>query len=342
MAASDERTADAVTVGRRVRRRRRLLGLSQDELAARAGVSRQAVSALEGGRHLPRVDAAVGLARALGVSVEDLVAATPDRALHVLGAEVGDGTAVRAARVGAHTVVVPLHEVAGGDLFGAPDATVVDGRVDPLAEADLDGFVVVGCDPALGLLADLGPVAGRGRLLPVLASSGAARLALTTGRAHAAVVHDVVPTPDPREPDRVRRLPFATWRTGVAAPDRATLDAVLDGEAPVVGRDAGAAAQVAFERGVPGPHPASGAPARSHLDAARRALAGGVAAVTIEPAALALGLVFHPLETHAVELWIDVDAADHPGARALGDLVGGSLLRRRLAVLPAYELTGAA
>jgi DNA-binding XRE family transcriptional regulator len=335
---------DATAVGRRVRRRRRSVGLSQDELATRASVSRQAVGALEAGRHLPRVDAAVRLARALGTTVEDLLAVGPARAVHVLGGPLLDGAPVRVARVGDHTVVVPLPAAADGDVFAAPDAVIVDGRVELLAGADLDGFVVVGCDPALGALAALGPGRGPGRLLPVLASSSAARLALTTGRAHAAIVHDRVPPPAPREPGRIHRLPFASWRTGLATPTGApnAVAAALAGGAQVIQREAGATAQVAFERAVAGPAGApAGALATSHLDAARRAVAAGQAAVTIEPAAAALGLDFHALETHTVEVWIDAGAVDHPGARALGELLASARLRSRLAALPAYELAGA-
>lgn len=333
-------------VGRRVRHRRRALGLSQDELAARAGVSRQAVGALEGGKHLPRVDAAVGLARALGTTVEDLLAVGPPRAVPVLGESLPEeGRPVRAAQVGDHTVVLPLPTAADGESWPVPDAVVTDGRVEVLDGADLDGFVVVGCDPALGLLAGLAPGRGPGRILPVLASSAAARLALTTGRAHAAVVHDTVP-PAPRQPDRLHRLPLAVWRTGLAAPRgrEAQLSAALAGEGPVVQRDAGAAAQVAYERtlteaGVARP---AGPIAAGHLDAARRAAEHGVAAVTIEPLAVALDLAFHPLETHVVELWIDAAAVDHPGARMLGELLGSARLRTRLAVLPGYQLESAA
>jgi DNA-binding XRE family transcriptional regulator len=52
-----------------LRELREAAGLTQAELAARAGVSRQLVGAVEVGRHLPRVDAALALAAALNVDV---------------------------------------------------------------------------------------------------------------------------------------------------------------------------------------------------------------------------------------------------------------------------------
>jgi DNA-binding XRE family transcriptional regulator len=336
---------DATDVGARVRRRRHGRGLSQDELARRADVSRQALGALEAGRHLPRVDAAIRLARALGTTVEELLAVGLPHAVHVLGAPVVGGP-VRATRVADHTVVVPLPTPADGETFAPPDAVVRHGRVELLDGADLDGFLVVGCDPVLGVLSGLAPGRGPGRLVPVVASSAAARLALTTGRAHAGVVHDVAP-PELRRPAAVHRLPLATWRTGLAAPADAAeaLVAAATGRGTVVQRDPGAAAQTAYERALAAAgvhHLPEGPLATGHLDAARRATELGVAAVTIEPVAAALGLRFHPLETHAVELWIASDATDHPGARVVGELLTSARLRSRLTALPGYELGGVA
>ena len=61
-------------------------GLTQAELAARAGVSRQLVVAVETGVNRPAVDAALGLARALGTTVEELFRDGNEK-----GAAAGDG-----------------------------------------------------------------------------------------------------------------------------------------------------------------------------------------------------------------------------------------------------------
>ncbi len=339
---------DPAAVGRRVRRRRRAAGLSQGELADRAGVSRQAVGALEAGRHLPRADAALALAAELGTTVEDLLAPGTghDTPVHVLDGVLRDGQPVRAARVADHTVCVPLPAVADGEMWATPDAVVRHSGLDLLPGGDLDGFVVAGCDPALGIVAALAPARGPGRVLPVLASSGAARLALTTGRCHAAIVHDTAP-PLPRDTDRVHRLTLASWRVGLAAhPDagRAVPDA-LAARGEVVQRSAGAAAQTAYERALDerGVHRRPTGPlANGHVDAARRAVETGRAAVTIEPVARSLGLDFRPLETHVVEVWIEAAAVDHPGARVLGEVLGSARLRDRLTAFAGYELEGAA
>ena len=51
---------------------RRLRGLSQERLAHLLGTSRQQLSEWERGLKIPRVDAAIEIARVLGCSVEDI------------------------------------------------------------------------------------------------------------------------------------------------------------------------------------------------------------------------------------------------------------------------------
>jgi putative molybdopterin biosynthesis protein len=55
-----------------VGRRRHLVGLRQQDLASRVGVSRQSLSVLEAGRSVPSAALALRLARALGCKVEEL------------------------------------------------------------------------------------------------------------------------------------------------------------------------------------------------------------------------------------------------------------------------------
>src|SRR6267142_1594220 len=58
--------------GARLRLARQARGLSQQQLAGVAGVTRQAVSAVESGHSDPSLRVALGLARALGMTVEEL------------------------------------------------------------------------------------------------------------------------------------------------------------------------------------------------------------------------------------------------------------------------------
>ena len=52
------------------------------------------------------------------------------------------------------------------------------------------------------------------------------------------------------------------------------------------------------------------------------------------------GSASFPLETHDVELWIDERFADHPGARALGDLLTSAAFAQRLGLIGGYDLDG--
>ena len=55
-----------------IREKRRELGLSQEELAKRCGVSRQTVNAIENNKYDPTLSLAFQLARELGTTVDDL------------------------------------------------------------------------------------------------------------------------------------------------------------------------------------------------------------------------------------------------------------------------------
>src|ERR1700761_1527247 len=59
------------TAGTGLRIARQTRGFSQQQLAGMAGVSRQAVSAVESGHSDPSLRVALALARALGLSVEE-------------------------------------------------------------------------------------------------------------------------------------------------------------------------------------------------------------------------------------------------------------------------------
>ena len=55
-----------------VRERRAAKGLSQAELGAAVGVSRQTINSIETGKYLPSLPLAIGLARYFGTTVEDV------------------------------------------------------------------------------------------------------------------------------------------------------------------------------------------------------------------------------------------------------------------------------
>jgi transcriptional regulator with XRE-family HTH domain len=67
----DQRVAEQL--GRRIKRRRQFLDLSQEALAERSGIHRTQFSLYENGRRMPLASSLIRLAAALEVSVDQLV-----------------------------------------------------------------------------------------------------------------------------------------------------------------------------------------------------------------------------------------------------------------------------
>lgn len=320
-------------------------GLSQTALASAADISRQAVGAIEAGRHRPGVDAAIALAAAVGRSVEELFAPVqaPPVSEPVLREPVPEGAAVLAARVGEQIVHASANDTLAYEGWPRANAVLRGGRPQPLPGADLDGFVLVGCDPALGLAAALLPSSGPRRLIALSGSTAMALDAMRAGRAHAALVHG------PRRglpvaPVRALRLHLARWRVGIAnRGPRARSVAELCGRgAHVVQREQGASSQKAFLAAVAalgGSRP-PGPLASGHVEVARRVAHGATAGVTMEPAAIRSHLAFAPLEEHVAEVWVDERWREHPAVATLGDVVRSAAFTARLALVGGYELAG--
>lgn len=327
----------------RLRERRLASGLTQAQLAARAGVSRQLVAAVEAGQNAPGVDAALGLARALGTTVEDLFASADVGSVHpALGGRLRDGASLRVGRVGDRLVAAELDDHgAAGATWANPDGRLENGRLRLFARAAPAGLVIAGCDPALGIAeAMLGP----NRLLALSAASGTALRSLGRGDLHAAVVHGPA-SRLPTAPHPVARLHLARWQVGIGVTaDRRTrsLDEVLSGGVPIVQRDPEAASQQALERAAAGARTTSfpGPRAVGHLHAARLAATLGCAAVTTESAALAFGLRFHPLEEHVVQIWVAERWREHSAVAALGEVLTSAAFTERVEQFGGYDLTG--
>ena len=326
-----------------LRTRRLQCGLTQAELAQRAGVSRQLVAAVEAGQNTPGVDAAIKLAQALGGSVEQLFAVSPTPVAPALGDPLPDGALVRVGRVGDRLVAAELadHGTSGGG-WAAADAIFARGRLQLFSPARIDRFVLAGCDPALGIAETMLVGLGPSSLLALSASTDAALDALGDRRVHAAAVHGP-PGRLPSPPARARRLHLANWQVGLAlAPGLAaeTLEAVLEHEVMIVQRGPGAASQQALDRAALrlGREIAEGPKAAGHIEAARLAAILGCAAVTTEAAAHAFNLRFLPVEQHTVEIWIADEWSHHPAVEPLGNLLASSSFTDRVGALGGYDL----
>ena len=332
----------------RIRALRESRGWTQQDLAVRAGVTRQLIGAVEVGRHAPNVDAALALAAALGESVESLFAA--DRPVSTPVPVVGDklptpGTSATVVRIGTRTVIAPIHHgVEGSERWAVADATMTAAGVSIFDDAKPDALLVCGCDPALGVLAGLVERVSVHRVVTVHASTGESIQALGAGRAHAALVH-APPGQLPEPPVPVRRYRFARWQVGLASGRAAgvpSVDELAERRSRVVQRDAGAGSQQALSRAlerIGSSRPLPGPVAEGHVDVARRVAAGAAVGVTMEAAARSFALGFAPLEEHAVELWVDARWSSLPAAVAMVDVLNGTGLRTRLGLIGGYELS---
>jgi len=359
--------------GVRLRLARLAAALSQEQLAARAGVSRQAVAGIEAGRFDPSLHVALDLARALGRSVEDLFAnpsfLSPTRALLVGPAGTTGplaGVRVELAEVGERPVAFAL----SGDQSLRPGFVPASGRLtstagagEPvLVEAGPPGqpaVVVAGCDPALGLLA--GPLADLAppRRLAWWPCNSAAALALAAaGLVHAAGVH--LPEDGPGigavAGAELRRagaevIGFGAWEEGLALrPEVAAVGTDLAGLAQrglrVVNREAGSEARHLLDAeiaraGLTGDDLAGyESEVRAHLLVASAVAAGlGEACVTMEPAAHAYGLAFVPLARETFQLVVPAATLRTPPVQALLQVLSAPTLRLELSRLPGYDAT---
>jgi putative molybdopterin biosynthesis protein len=349
--------------GARLRLARQALGFSQQQLARMAGVSRQAVSAVEAGHSDPSLRVALALARALGVTAEDLFGPgnTPPPVTARPVAPLGPpGSRVSLAPLGGSFVALPL----GGDTATqagfAPAGGIVterDGEVLPVGPPR-PTLVVAGCDPALPLLAT--PLA---RLDPPVGftwwacGSGEALRLAETGLVHVAGAHlrgrtgeyNTGPARERLRHDGAEVLGFASWQEGlVLRPDLAARVGGLSDAARcglrLVNRERGAEARRVLDReaarlGI-APETLAGYGTRvtGHLQVAA-AITAGLAdtGVASEPAALAYGLAFLPLAAERFDLVIPARQAASREVQALRRVLASPWLLSQLDSLPGYD-----
>lgn len=72
-------TESAITLGQTLAKARVAKNLTQDEVGKRSGLTQEAISRLEAGRHWPRIDTLRSYAAALGVSVGELLSTPEER-----------------------------------------------------------------------------------------------------------------------------------------------------------------------------------------------------------------------------------------------------------------------
>jgi len=340
--------------GARLRLARQARGLSQQQLAGMAGVTRQALSAVESGHSDPSLRVALAVSRALGLAVEELFGPGDPAELVpavAIGAVGGPGSRVALAPVGDAFVALPLsRDTTARSGFAAAGGLVASAAADGAVAVEPIGpprptLVVAGCDPALPLLET--PLA---LLDPPVAfawwpcGSGEALALAERGLVHAAGTH----SNGFRIPDGAEVAGFSAWREGlVLHPSLAGKVTGLDDVARlgirIVNREPGAEARRVLDAEIerlglePADFPGYETRATGHLQVASAISAGlAGAGVASEPAALGYGLAFIPLADERFDL---VLPAQHLGSREVQSLLrvlASPWLLAQLASIPGY------
>jgi molybdate-binding protein/DNA-binding XRE family transcriptional regulator len=359
--------ADRNGVGLRVARQAR--GFSQQQLAGMAGVARQTVSVVESGLSDPSLRVALALARALGMTVEDLFGPISPAPLVAASALAPLGTAggrVTLAPVGSVLVALPLSGATatragflpanglvtpGAAAPGVGDVPAAAGPVQPIGPPR-PTLVVAGCDPALPLLET--PLALFDPPVEFAwwpCPSGQALRLAAAGLAHVAAVHLPDAGGDDTASDLLRSgaeiVRFCSWREGLVLRPGRGVAGVRDlpgSGLRLVNQGPGSDARRMLDRELaghgidPGLLPGYETVAAGHLEVAA-AIAVGVADVGVasEPAALAYGLAFVPLTQQNVDLVIPAAHAGSHEVRATIRALSSRWLLDQLASLPGYD-----
>lgn len=367
------KTADPL-VENRLRQRRQALGLSQKQLAAMAGITRQAVSAVEGNQYSPATSVSLQLARALKCRVEDLFS-IPTSETIVDGDLTGtlskgaERARVQVMHIGDRVRIRPLDgEGELTSLACSADGVMVGigfhgkrARVKLLKdpEAVRRQLVIGGCDPAMFVAAEHLRKHDRNNLVPCLMGNSLALEALRRSEVHLAGVHWAAEdTGNSNLFDLHRKLAgmncdvvtFAHWEEGIIVRRgnpkkiRAVADLVR-ATVKIINREKGSGARRLLDNqlkaaGIP--------PSRikgyrdevlSHLEVASRLKTGFAdAGIGVRAAAAIYGLDFVPLQRERYDLIIP--KAHHetlPGLKVLLDIIVSRRFQDEIEALGGYD-----
>jgi putative molybdopterin biosynthesis protein len=245
MRTRSSQSEHAAQFSNRLKPRRMEKGFSQGELATRAGITRQAVSAIESNLYLPTTAVALRLASVLACRVEDLFSLAPTEDLlegafishHPQAATSTHATRVKVSTVGKRTIVRPVTDL--GEQFsfvvpadgyvmetpGNPSGTMVRVKLSRDREVIEQEISVAGCDPAIFLVGEhLRRHRDRTTVVGWTMGSMAALQALQRGEVHIAGMHLFDPVTSESNLPFLRRslkgdgyevVTFATWEEGL-------------------------------------------------------------------------------------------------------------------------------
>ncbi len=331
----------------RVRQRRLAAGLTQAELATRAGISRTAVTAIEGDRLVPSVAAALSLAAALDTTVEQLFgqAATEPPA------------EVWAWNSTSHTAPCWQAEISGKVLLYPADSTPMfsmlpdrhgDGSGTSTSAQANETLVMACCDPAAGMLASQFASTTGLRLIVLPRSSRQAVEMLREGKVHLAGLHLATRDHPQRNTQVVHSLlgtgfqfiRMAWWQEGIAVTPTTELRsvrAVIKSKLNWIGREPGSGARQCLDQ-LLGDRAAPRRVARDHRGVVEAIRSGWAdAGICVQLASAEAGLKFLPVQEEAFDVCFPTKLADDRRIKAFLSVVRSVGYRKLLGDLPGYD-----
>jgi molybdate-binding protein/DNA-binding XRE family transcriptional regulator len=358
----------------RLREKRQSRDLSQKKLADLAGITRQAVCAIEASQYSPATSVALQLARVLRCRVEDLFSIKQGGEIiegELLGAFPRGDSPVRAqvTEIGHRLLVRPL--VASGELASlsaSADGLIVGtnpdkNRVKVKLFKDRDEvrrkIVVGGCDPAMFLASEYVRKHDQQKLIPCLMGSSLALAALKRGEVHVAGIHLANENSGAWELPNLKDslgdmefivINFVYWEEGfiVGQGNPRKIRAVSDIAKPtvrIVNREKGSGARRLLDKQMrasainPGRVKGYRDEVLSHLDLASRIKSGlADAGIGVQSVASIFGLDFVPLQRERYDLVIPKTSYETLGGmKALLDTLVSKPFRDELGALGGYD-----
>ncbi|MEH2268651.1 MAG: substrate-binding domain-containing protein [Nostoc sp.] len=351
------------------------LGMSQQDLANIASVTRQTISGVESGQYAPSVAITLRLAKALGCQVEDLFWLERDlpELEAILAKPIPNSQQLRVsmARVGGQWIAYPL---IGKDAF-RQDMIPADGEstsltgtnkvrvklLDDNLETLHNTVVIAGCAPVISLWAR-----ATERWHPQLrvqfnfANSIAALHSLCRGEAHIAGMHLYDPetgeynTPFVREVLAGREAVLITlgvWEEGLLVKSGnpmgiRTVNDLVQGGATIVNREIGSGSRMLLEQTLQEQqipfHAVQGFEhlVKNHQDVAQ-AVVGGIADAGMSTASIAtaFGLGFVPLHQSRYDLVILKEYLEEAPVQQLLSTLGHRMVHSQFEILGGYDIS---
>ncbi|MBW4508861.1 MAG: helix-turn-helix domain-containing protein [Scytonematopsis contorta HA4267-MV1] len=348
------------------------LGMSQQDLANLAGVTRQTISGVESGQYSPSVAITLRLAKALGCQVEDLFWFEQDspfvEALLTKSVPEGQQVRVSLAQVGGQWVAYPL---VGKDAFRL-EMIPVDGEVESQTSAEKiqvrlfedinklsNTVTIAGCSPVVPLWAKAAE-----RWHPQMrvqcnyVNSLAALQSLNRGEIHIAGMHLY-------DPETLEyNIPFARkilagknaalitlgmWEEGLLVQpgnpkDIKTVTDIVEAGAAIINREEGSGSRMLLEQAlqqeqisfdvVKGFNWIVG----NHFDVAQAVVSGiADAGISTSSIAASFGLEFIPLHQSRYDLVILKEYLEEAPVQQLLSTLGHRLIHSQLEVLGGYD-----